>query len=68
MNNPKKISKNKKDMSETLKIVLLILLILLNIADSVYIIFQTRDKIYSADLLASGLFIGAFVVMLVELL
>ena len=55
-------------MKETLKIVLLILLILLNIADSVYIICQTRDKIYSADLLASGIFIGAFVVMLVELL
>lgn len=52
----------------TLKIVLLILLILLNIADAVYTISQTRDKIYSADLLVSGIFIGAFVVMLVELL
>ena len=55
-------------MSETLKIVLLILLILLNIADAVYIIRQTRDKIYAADLLFSGVFIGAFVVMLIELL
>ena len=50
----------------TLKMILLILLILLNIADAICIIIQTRDKHYSVDLLISGVFIGAFVMMLLE--
>ena len=51
----------------TLKMILCIAMILLNIADAIYIINQTKDKIYAADLLISGVFIGAFVMMMVEL-
>lgn len=49
------------------KTILYIALILLNIADAIYIIRQTKDKIYAADLLISGVFIGAFVMMMVDL-
>ena len=50
----------------TLKMILCIAMILLNIADAIYIILNVRDKHYSVDLLISGVFIGAFIMMLLE--
>lgn len=50
----------------TLKMILYIALILLNIADAVYIIVNVRDKRFAVDLLISGVFIGAFVMMMVD--
>ena len=51
----------------TLKMILCIAMILLNIADAIYILINSKDRTYSVDLLISGVFIGAFVMMMVEL-
>lgn len=51
----------------TLKIILCIAVILLNIADAIYILINSKDRTYSVDMLISGVFIGAFVMMMVEL-
>ena len=51
----------------TLKMILCIAMILLHIAKAIYILINSKDRTYSVDLLISGVFIGAFVMMLVEL-
>ena len=51
-----------------LKIILCIAVILLNIADAIYILINSKDRSYSVDMLLSGILIGVFVVMLIALL
>lgn len=50
-----------------LKMILYIAVILLNIAEAIYILINSKDRTYSVDMLISGMFIGVFMMMLVGL-